>query len=82
MDVKTFCLAVLSRGDATGYEIKKACEEGRFPGRLYSSDAIFNDEEGNRILELLYCECCGQLFFGDGYAGQQHYPEQCDCKRN
>lgn len=30
MDVKTFCLAVLSLGAATGYEIKKACEEGCF----------------------------------------------------
>lgn len=30
MDVKTFCLAVLSRDDATGYAIKKACEEGCF----------------------------------------------------
>ncbi|WP_282608010.1 PadR family transcriptional regulator [Pelagibius sp. Alg239-R121] len=30
MDVKTLCLGVLSRGDASGYEIKKACEEGPF----------------------------------------------------
>jgi len=30
MDVKTLCLGVLSRGDATGYEIKKQCEEGPF----------------------------------------------------
>ena len=28
MDVKTLCLGVLSRGEATGYEIKKQCEEG------------------------------------------------------
>ena len=30
MDVKTLCLGVLSRGDASGYEIKKQCEEGPF----------------------------------------------------
>jgi PadR family transcriptional regulator AphA len=30
MDVKTLCLGVLSRGEATGYEIKKQCEEGPF----------------------------------------------------
>ena len=30
MDVKTLCLAVLSKGQATGYEIKKAFEEGPF----------------------------------------------------
>ncbi len=30
MDVKTLCLAVLFKGEATGYEIKKAFEEGPF----------------------------------------------------
>lgn len=30
MDVKTLCLGILSRSDATGYEIKKQCEEGPF----------------------------------------------------
>jgi DNA-binding PadR family transcriptional regulator len=30
MDAKTLCLAVLSRGDASGYEIKKALEEAPF----------------------------------------------------
>lgn len=30
MDVKTLCLAVLSRGDATGYEIRKQFAEGPF----------------------------------------------------
>lgn len=30
MDVKTLCLGILSRSDATGYEIKKICEEGPF----------------------------------------------------
>lgn len=30
MDVKTLCLGILSRGDATGYEIRKQCEEGPF----------------------------------------------------
>lgn len=30
MDVKTMCLGVLSRGPASGYEIRKFCEEGPF----------------------------------------------------
>lgn len=30
MDVKTLCLAVLSRGDASGYEIRKELAEGLF----------------------------------------------------
>lgn len=30
MDVKTLCLGVLSRGEASGYEIKKAFQEGAF----------------------------------------------------
>ena len=30
MDTKTLCLGVLCRGDATGYDIKKAFEEGPF----------------------------------------------------
>lgn len=30
MDVRTICLGILSRGDATGYEIKKLFEDGRF----------------------------------------------------
>lgn len=30
MDVRTLCLAVLTKGEATGYEIKKVFEEGPF----------------------------------------------------
>jgi PadR family transcriptional regulator, regulatory protein AphA len=30
MDVRTICLGILSRGDATGYEIKKLFEDGRY----------------------------------------------------
>lgn len=30
MDVRTICLGILTRGDATGYEIKKLFEDGRF----------------------------------------------------
>jgi PadR family transcriptional regulator AphA len=30
MDVKTLCLGILSRGDATGYEIRKQVTEGPF----------------------------------------------------
>jgi PadR family transcriptional regulator AphA len=38
MDVRTICLGILSRGDATGYEIKKHFEEGGFP---YAAEASF-----------------------------------------
>ncbi len=30
MDVRTICLGILTRGDATGYEIKKLVEDGGF----------------------------------------------------
>ena len=51
MDVKTLCLGVLSRGDATGYEIKKQCEDGPFAyfyaagfGSIYPAlNALKND---------------------------------------
>ena len=36
MDIKTLCLGVLSRCDATGYEIKKAFEEGPF-GHIHAA---------------------------------------------
>lgn len=47
-------------------ERQSAESETRSPGRLYASDAVFNDEGHRRILELLYCECCGTVFYG-GY---------------
>ena len=30
MDVRTICLGILTRGDSTGYEIKKLFEDGRY----------------------------------------------------
>lgn len=47
------------------YESMIEAEE-RFAGKLYPSDSLINDSEGNRILELLYCDCCGTSFYG-GY---------------
>jgi len=51
MDVRALCLAVLSKGDATGYEIKKAFEEGPFShfqtasfGAIYPSLAKLTKE--------------------------------------
>ncbi|HEY1962981.1 MAG TPA: PadR family transcriptional regulator [Rhizomicrobium sp.] len=38
MDVRTICLGILTRGDATGYEIKKRFEEGGFH---YAAEASF-----------------------------------------
>ncbi|MGB0630951.1 MAG: PadR family transcriptional regulator [Alphaproteobacteria bacterium] len=51
MDVKTLCLGVLSRGAASGYEIKKQCEEGPFAhfyaagfGSIYPAlNSLLND---------------------------------------
>jgi len=56
MDVKTLCLGVLSRGTASGYEIKKQCEEGPFAhfyaagfGSIYPAlNALLN----NRLISL------------------------------
>ncbi|MFC1765080.1 DEAD/DEAH box helicase, partial [Planctomycetota bacterium] len=45
---------------------EEAEKEGRYAGKLYSSDSLFRDHNGDRILEVLYCECCGTIFFG-GY---------------
>ena len=42
MDTRTLCLAVLMRGDASGYEIKKAFEDGPFSHfQLASFGAIY-----------------------------------------
>jgi DEAD/DEAH box helicase domain-containing protein len=38
----------------------------RTVGKLYGEGGKFSDDEGNRILEVLYCDCCGTLFFA-GY---------------
>jgi PadR family transcriptional regulator, regulatory protein AphA len=38
MDVRTICLGILTRSDATGYEIKKRFEEGGFQ---YAAEASF-----------------------------------------
>lgn len=35
----------------------------RTVGKLYGEGGKFNDDLGNRILEVLYCDCCGTLFF-------------------
>jgi DNA-binding PadR family transcriptional regulator len=51
MDAKTLCLGVLARGDASGYEIKKAFEEGPFAhihptsfGSIYPALAKLTEE--------------------------------------
>ena len=57
--------ASTSRG-SLGDKAEEAVSEGRWAGKLYRGDGLFRDDDGNRILELLYCECCGTVFFG-GY---------------
>lgn len=51
MDVRTICLGILTRGDATGYEIKKLFEDGRFHyfveasyGSIYPALSRLTDE--------------------------------------
>jgi DNA-binding PadR family transcriptional regulator len=58
MDVKTLCLGVLSRGDASGYEIKKAFEEGPFShihvatfGSIYPALSSLSEEGKLRCRE-------------------------------
>ena len=46
----------------------------RTVGKLYGSGDKLIDSSGNRILETLYCDCCGTLFFtGYGYAPQDQF---------
>ena len=51
MNIRTLCLGILSRGDATGYEIKKMAEEGLFShfveasfGSIYPALTRMTDE--------------------------------------
>jgi len=51
MDTRTICLALLSRGEASGYEIKKSLEEGPYPhiqeigfGSIYPALAKLREE--------------------------------------
>ena len=43
---------------------QKHQDGGRPVGRLYPSDRILMTPKGNRVLELLYCEQCGDVFLG------------------
>lgn len=52
MDVRTICLGILTRGDATGYEIKKLFEEGPYShfldasfGSIYPALTRLTEEE-------------------------------------
>tara|TARA_R110002110_G_scaffold134814_1_gene318432 strand:+ start:3205 stop:3825 length:621 start_codon:yes stop_codon:yes gene_type:complete len=60
MDVKTLCLGILSRGEATGYEIKKQCEEGPFSyfyaagfGSIYPALNALKNESLISVREVL-----------------------------
>lgn len=59
MDVKTLCLAILSRGEASGYEIRKELAEGIFSvfcdagyGSIYPALGKLTDEELVTLREL------------------------------
>lgn len=39
-----------------------AADPARTVGKLFSESGRFRDEHDNRILEVLYCDCCGTLF--------------------
>ncbi len=56
MDAKTLCLGVLSQGEASGYEIKKAFEEGPFAHiHAASFGSIYPALEGLRRDGLVAC---------------------------
>ena len=70
MDAKTLCLGALSRGDASGYEIKKAFEEGPLShiheasfGAIYPALTRL-DEQGPCDLLTYYIS---GLHISDGY---------------
>ncbi|MFC1743356.1 DEAD/DEAH box helicase [Candidatus Riflebacteria bacterium] len=44
----------------------KGSDSHRTVGELFGEPGKFQDEKGNRVLEVLYCDCCGTLFFA-GY---------------
>lgn len=50
--------ASLDRQTALGY----AGDPFRTVGKLWDEAGKFLDEHGNRVLEVLYCDCCGTLF--------------------
>lgn len=50
--------ASLDRNSAGG----ATTDPWRTVGRLYGEGGRFCDDQGNRILEVLYCDCCGTLF--------------------
>ena len=63
----------LDRSTASGYE----GDPRRTVGELFGDFGTSHDQSGNRVLETLYCECCGTLLvagyrslLGDGQAGQ------------
>jgi DEAD/DEAH box helicase domain-containing protein len=47
---------------ATRAENGGAPDPARTVGKLFSESGRFRDENNNRILEVLYCDCCGTLF--------------------
>ncbi len=59
MDIKTTCLAILSRADASGYEIKKAFEDGPFShiqdagfGSIYPALSRLRDDAHVTVTEM------------------------------
>ena len=43
--------------------LEEFSSNNRMVGRLYDTQKM-NSDKGNRVLELLYCEQCGAVFFG------------------
>lgn len=46
---------------ATTVTQSKSPDLDRTVGKLYTDAGRFRDENGNRVLEVLYCDCCGTL---------------------
>jgi DEAD/DEAH box helicase domain-containing protein len=47
---------------ATAIAAGAQSDPARTVGKLYFEAGRFRDDKGNRILEVLYCDCCGTLF--------------------
>ena len=53
---------IWASADPSTAQVKSSNDPYRTVGKLVDEAGRFLDEEGNRILEVLYCDCCGILF--------------------
>ena len=49
--------------DGLWADIDDSCSNDRSVGKLHATSSIKNPENGHAVLELLYCEDCGEVFY-------------------